>query len=93
MAGGDGEEQQTKFQVWKEHWPALQLFLAAEDCWVFAGMGAQPVAFDYTRAEQIWRLSGADVTPKVFAQIKKIAAGGLDEMGLLLAERNEKKAK
>jgi len=69
------------FEVWEEHWPALELFLAMRTQWrVIAGMGgAQHQGLDYTALyghPKFARLD-YDEQDKLLAQIQHIEGGAL----------------
>lgn len=72
------------FEVWEEHWPALELFLAMRTQWrVVAGMGgAHHQGIDYTSLyghPKFARLS-YDGQDALLTQIQHIEAGALDAL-------------
>ncbi|WP_192859190.1 DUF1799 domain-containing protein [Vreelandella lionensis] len=72
------------FEVWEEHWPALELFLAMRTQWrVVAGMGgAHHQGIDYTALyghPKFARLS-YDEQDALLGQIQHIEAGALDAL-------------
>ncbi|WP_286903106.1 DUF1799 domain-containing protein [Vreelandella sedimenti] len=72
------------FEVWEEHWPALEIFLAMRTQWrVIAGMsGAQHQGIDYTALyghPKFARLD-YDEQDKLLAQIQHIEVGALAAM-------------
>ncbi|WP_404462902.1 DUF1799 domain-containing protein [Vreelandella aquamarina] len=74
------------FEVWEEHWPALELFLAMRTQWrVVAGMGgAHHQGIDYTALyghPKFARL-GFDEQDSLLAQIQHIEAGAVEVLSL-----------
>lgn len=69
------------FEVWEEHWPALELFLALRTQWrVIAGMGgAQHQGLDYTAlyGHPSFARLDYDEQDKLLAQIQHIEVGAL----------------
>tara|TARA_R100001039_G_C1842706_1_gene103415 strand:+ start:1721 stop:2059 length:339 start_codon:yes stop_codon:yes gene_type:complete len=69
------------FEVWEEHWPALELFLAMRTQWrVVAGMGgAHHQGIDYTALYGHPKYARLDYDEQdaLLAQIQHIEAGAL----------------
>lgn len=72
------------FEVWEEHWPALEIFLAMRTQWrVIAGMsGAQHQGIDYTAlyGHPKYARLNYDEQDKLLGQIQHIEAGALAAM-------------
>ncbi|WP_241254272.1 MULTISPECIES: DUF1799 domain-containing protein [unclassified Halomonas] len=81
MKDADTPEAPKHFEVWEEHWPALELFLAMRTQWRTAiGMaGGQRLGIDYTSLyghPKFARLD-YDEQDKLLGQIQHIEAGAL----------------
>ena len=64
-----------------ENWPAVTLFLAAATQWHFAGMGGTPTGLDYPGIEAAARMTGAEMSPELFAGIRVMERAALAETG------------
>ena len=73
-------------EVWSEHRPALEAFLAVSGQWRTESVGAHGViwviwlALDATAAQAGLALAGLSVTPATWAQVRIIEAGAREEL-------------
>lgn len=68
--------------LWPEHLAALEAFLVVQDQWrVIAGFGgAYWAGLDYSACEAGLRLSGLEVPPSVWDQVRLIEDGAKQEL-------------
>jgi|TARA_R110001583_G_scaffold192029_1_gene358073 hypothetical protein len=81
LKNADIPEAPKHYEVWEEHWPALELFLAMRTQWRTAtGMaGGQRLGIDYTSLYGHPKFAHLDYDEqdKLLAQIQHIEAGAL----------------
>lgn len=69
--------------LWEEHAPALSAFLVVSGQWRTrpTGMGGSRwIGLDYGAARAGFDLAGLTVSPAVWADVREIEAGALDEL-------------
>lgn len=64
------------FPVWEENWPAVQLFLAVNTQWIFAGMGAV-VGLNYQSVDFVLKLYRYKKRDEIFTDLQLIERGCL----------------
>ena len=69
----------SEVEIWPEHWPAIELFLACGTQWRMrvqpAGMGASlsvPCGLDYVAVEMVARVRGVGLTADVLEALQVI---------------------
>lgn len=74
------EEAPQVCEVWEEHWPALDVFLACRTQWrIIAGMGGtQHQGLDYAALEVVMRMKRAEDPSEMLEQIQHLEAGALE---------------
>ncbi|QPI66199.1 DUF1799 domain-containing protein [Vreelandella venusta] len=81
LKDADVDDASQHFEVWQEHWPALELFLAMRTQWrVAVGMsGGQRLGIDYTSlyGHPKYARLDYDEQDKLLTQIQHIEAGAL----------------
>lgn len=60
--------------------PALSLFAACMTQWRFAGATGVPTGLDYGAVEAAARMMALPVTPQLFADLRQVEAGALEEL-------------
>ncbi|MFA7333652.1 MAG: DUF1799 domain-containing protein [Kiritimatiellia bacterium] len=64
------------FPVWEENWPAIQLFLAVNTQWLFAGMGTV-IGLNYQSVEFVLKLYKYKKRDEIFSDLQLIERGAL----------------
>lgn len=67
------------FAVWPENWPALLAFLACGTQWAYGALGGV-VGLRYEGVEAALRMSGIEVTPELFEDLRAMEGAALEVM-------------
>lgn len=69
-----------KIEVWAEHWPALEVFIACRTQWrVAAGAGGLVyLGLDYPALESVMRMRGIEDPAETLGHIQQMEAGALE---------------
>lgn len=79
----EGWRDRTGFEIWEEHLPALEAFLAVDGQWrsIPRGMGGvRWIGLDYSAVEAGLKFAGIAMTPETWADFQLIEAGARDEL-------------
>lgn len=79
----EGWQDQTGFEIWEEHLPALDAFLAVDGQWrtVSRGMaGTRWIGLDYGAVRAGLELAGIAMMPETWADFQQIEAGAVNEL-------------
>lgn len=79
----EGWQDQAGFEIWEEHLPALDAFLAVDGQWrtIQRGMGSVHwIGLDYGAVRDGLELAGIEMTPETWADLKLIEAGACNEL-------------
>lgn len=84
IAVPEAPPEEARCEVWAEHWPALETFLACRTQWrVIAGMGgAVHQGLDYPALESVMRMQGIEDTAERLAQVQLLEAGALEALNV-----------
>lgn len=83
MLPADWEQEPLQDGIWEEHLPALIAFLAVSGQWRTRahGMGGTRwIGLDYSAVEAGFGFAAITMTPDVWADLRLIEAGALDEL-------------
>lgn len=72
-----GEREDTRYRVWAENWPSLQLFLGLSTQWRRAGLGAVAIGLDYTAVAPTAALLGIELDAGRFADLQAMEGAAL----------------
>ncbi|WP_016854793.1 DUF1799 domain-containing protein [Halomonas smyrnensis] len=72
--------EEIRCEIWAEHHPALELFLACRTQWrIIAGMGgAHYQGLDYLAVESVMRMRGVEDMAGMLEQLQQLEAGALE---------------
>jgi len=79
----EGWADATGFEIWEEHLPAWDAFLAVDGQWrgVPRGMGGvRWIGLDYTAVKVGLEFAGIAMTPEIWADFRLIEAGACEEL-------------
>lgn len=69
--------------IWREHWPALQAYLAISTQWRMVAdfnTGPRAIGLDYAAAEVGLKFAGIEMTPDLWSDVKLIEIGARSAM-------------
>lgn len=75
LVEGRAASEET-FEVWRENWPAAELFLRLSTQWVFAGMGDR-IGLNYQSVDFLLRMYPAKKKRQVFEDLQIMEIGAL----------------
>lgn len=68
------------FPVLSSNRGAVELFIASETQWRFAGLAGTPTGFDYQGVEAVARMMGIKIDRALYCDLKTMELAALDEM-------------
>lgn len=72
-----GTSKEVNFEIWKENWPALEMFLRMNTQWNISGMGAV-LGLNYVALEVMFRVFKVKDRKKLLEEIQLIERGAMD---------------